>query len=82
MEINDPYGFVVRRSDDDMQTDHDLVHEHCGTVITRIEPDDNIGTLITLMNEHDCRSEPEPDREAIEREAAYQLEQQRESAPE
>lgn len=54
MELVDPYGFVVQRSDDDMQQDHDLVHDHCGMVITRIEPGDNIGTLITLMNDHDC----------------------------
>jgi len=58
MGITNPYGFVVRRSDDDMQTDRDLVHEHCGAVITRIEPGDNMGTLLTLMNEHDCPEEP------------------------
>jgi hypothetical protein len=61
MELVDPYGFVVQRSDDDMQKDHDLVHEHCGTVITRIEPGDSIGTLISLMNEHDCSEMAEPE---------------------
>jgi hypothetical protein len=54
MEIIDPYGFVVHRSDNDLQEDRDLVHEHCGTVITRIEPGDNFGSYIGLMNDHSC----------------------------
>lgn len=57
MELLDPYGFVVANSPDDLETDHDLVHEHCGEVITRIEVGDNIGTLMSLMNEHACPSE-------------------------
>lgn len=61
MQLGDPYGFTVQSSDDDMQQDRDLVHDHCGMVITRIEPGDNMGTLVTLMNEHVCPSPEEED---------------------
>lgn len=64
MKIIDPYGFVVRESDDDMQRDHDLVHERCGETITRIEHDDNMGTLVSMMNDHACPRDDDDESES------------------
>lgn len=46
------WDFTVKESADDSQRWPDLMCELCDKVITRIEPEDVMGTLFGLMQDH------------------------------
>ena len=46
------WDFTVKESADDSQRWPDLVCELCDMVITQIEPEDVMGTLFSLMQDH------------------------------
>ena len=46
------YEFEARQSDDGVKRDLELTHAVCGTHVCDIEPDDTLGTLISVAEDH------------------------------
>lgn len=46
------YEFEARQPDDDVKCDLELIHVPCGTHICDIEPDDTLGVLVSVAEDH------------------------------
>jgi hypothetical protein len=46
------FGFETRQSDDPVKRDLELIHVECGEHLCDVEPDDTLGILVSLANDH------------------------------
>ena len=55
------YGFEARQSDDEVKRDLELIHVVCGKHLCDIEPEDTLGVLVSVAEDHlrEC-SAPDP----------------------
>jgi hypothetical protein len=52
------WDFTLKESADDSQRWPDLVCELCDKVVTQAEPEDSMGTLFSLMQDHEIGCTP------------------------